>query len=58
MLEVCGDVSLEVVVWLVEVSGGLTLEVCVGVSLDVVVWLVPGGAQWWVDVRSVWWCEP
>ena len=47
----------QVAVWLVDVSGELTLEVYGGVSLEMVVWLVPGGAQWWVDVRSVWWCE-
>ena len=55
--EVCGGVSLEVAVWLMVLSGGLMLEVCGGVSLEMVVWLVPGGAQWRVDFRSVWWCE-
>ena len=43
--------------WLVDVSGELTLEVYGGVSLEMVVWLVPGEAQWRIDVRSVWWCE-
>ena len=47
----------QVAVWLVDVSGELTLEVYGGVSLEMVVWLVTGGTQWWVDVRSVWWCE-